>query len=73
MATVRQNFQTALEAASAKLAQLQLDRLDLPEVNGPVAVKYDSYEARLLKRIEWLQVQIAQCEGGFEIYAEADT
>ncbi len=73
MASVRENFQTALQAASDKLAQLQLQRLDLPEVNGPVTVKYDTYEARLMRRIEWLQVQIAQCEGGFEIMTEVDT
>lgn len=73
MATERENYQTALDAATKDLAELYKNGLAKPEVNGPVAVRYGEYEARLLKRIEWLKVQIAQCEGGFEFYAEADT
>lgn len=73
MATERENYQTALDAATKDLAELYKNNLSKPEVNGPVAVRYGDYETRLIKRIEWLKVQIAQCEGGFEIFAEADT
>lgn len=73
MATVRENFQTALDETVKDLAELYKNGLSKPEVNGPVVVSYAEYEARLLKRIDWLQVQIAQCEGGYEIYSEADT
>jgi hypothetical protein len=73
MATERENYQTALEAASKELADFYKDGKSKPEVNGPVSVKWDSYETRLLNRIEWLRTQIAQCEGGYEIVSEADT
>lgn len=73
MATERENYQAALARAHERMAKLQLEQLDLPEISGPVAVRYDAYEKRLQARIEWLQIQIAQCEGGFEIMAEADT
>lgn len=73
MATERENYQAALEAASKELADLYKNNLSKPEVNGPVSVKFGEYEARLLKRIEWLKLQIAQCEGGYEIVSEVDT
>lgn len=73
MATERENYQAALDATSKELADLYKNGLSKPEVNGPVAVKYGEYEARLLKRIDWLKVQIAQCEGGYEIVSEVDT
>jgi hypothetical protein len=73
VATERENYQSLLDQTHAEQAAYYQKALSKPEVNGPVSVKFDSYEERLFKRIERLKALIASCEGGFEVYSEADT
>lgn len=73
MATERQRWQSILDQAVKDLDEFYLTGKSKPEVNGPVAVKFGEYEDRLIRRIQLAKEMIAQSEGGFEIFSEADT
>lgn len=73
MATERENYQAALDEAVKDLREAYATGKMKPNVNGPVSVDFSRYMRDLRDHISWLKEMIASCEGGFEVYSEADT